>query len=133
MSPDTAMPEALHQMTAEERRTLSGPALRGFLAIASAWQLTLAEQEALLGSAALALRRGEDEDIGADGLTRISYVLGIYKALHTLFADPARADRWIRRPNRAPLFNGSSAFAFISDGDLAKLQALRSYLDSEIS
>jgi hypothetical protein len=133
MHADTATPETIHRMTAEERRTLSGPALRGFRGIASGWQLTLQEQEALLGSEGPALLRGKDEDIGADALARISYVLGIYKVLHTLFVVPEQADRWIRAPNAAPLLDGNTALAFIADGDLGKLQALRRYLDCEMS
>ncbi len=35
---------------------------------------------------------------------RISYVLGIYKALQMLLPDAAVADAWIKRPDTAPLF-----------------------------
>ena len=40
---------------------------------------------------------------------RISYVLGIYRALQILLPEPERADAWVRRPNDAVPFGGRSA------------------------
>ena len=44
-----------------------------------------------------------------DVIERISYILGIYKALHILFPDDAQADEWVKRPNGGSLFGGRSA------------------------
>lgn len=67
----------------------------------------------------------------ADVLERISYILGIYKALHLLFADRAQADGWVRRPNAALMFGGRSALERMLAGDVADLHAVRQYLDAQ--
>jgi hypothetical protein len=64
-------------------------------------------------------------------LERISYVLGIYKALQILLPDPARADAWVRASNGAPLFAGRSALERMLAGNVSDLYAVRSYLDAE--
>jgi hypothetical protein len=66
-----------------------------------------------------------------DVLERISYVLGIYKALQILFPDPARADAWVRRPNDAPPFGGRSALERMLSGNVGDLYLVRQYLDAE--
>jgi hypothetical protein len=63
-----------------------------------------------------------------DTLRRISYVLGIYKAIQILFQDPGMADRWIREPNR--FFAGKSALDRMLAGDVADLYVVREYLDA---
>ncbi|MGH7505661.1 MAG: MbcA/ParS/Xre antitoxin family protein, partial [Longimicrobiales bacterium] len=73
---------------------------------------------------------------GADQLTRdtferISYILGIYKALQVLLPDAAAADEWVRRPNLAPLFAGSSALDRMLSGNVADLYLVRQYLDAQ--
>ena len=66
-----------------------------------------------------------------DALERISCVLGIYKALHILFVEPAQADGWIKRANLATLFDGGSALDRMLGGQVADLSAVRQYLDSQ--
>ena len=67
-----------------------------------------------------------------DTLERISYVLGIYRALQILLPDPERADVWVRRPNDAPLFGGASALDRMLGGQVADLFVVRQYLDAEL-
>ena len=64
-------------------------------------------------------------------LERISYVLGIYKALQILIPDEARADAWIATPNTAPLFGGHSALERMLGGNVGDLYAVRQYLDAQ--
>ena len=64
-----------------------------------------------------------------DSLTRISLVLGIYKALHILYPEPAFADRWMQMPNSNPLFGGRTPLAFVLDAGLDGLFQLRRLLD----
>ncbi|KFN45476.1 hypothetical protein N790_02380 [Arenimonas malthae CC-JY-1] len=66
-----------------------------------------------------------------DVLERISYVLGIYQALHVLFVVPAQADEWIKRANAAALFAGGSALDRMLGGQMSDLSAVRQYLDSQ--
>ena len=118
---------------------LAGPALRTFLRIAEAWGLTVPEQLRLLGDPPRstfykwreASLGGDSPRVPRDVLERISYVLGIYKALQILFPDPARADAWVRRPNDAPLFGGRAALDVMLSGNVADLFVVRRYLDGE--
>ena len=115
------------------RRRLSAPALRAFFNITRAWQLGVDEERGLLGwppaSTFHKYKSGDAGVLGFDALTRISLVLGIYKALHILYPDPALADRWIRMPNANALFGGRTPLAFGVDAGIDGLLQLRRLLD----
>ena len=115
--------------------TLSAPALRAFFRIAAAWQLSSAQQRVLLGnppsSTFFKWKKQGDGTLTRDALERISYVLGIYKALQILLPDAARADRWVSEPNAAPLFGGRSALERMLGGNVADLFIVRQYLDAQ--
>jgi Protein of unknown function (DUF2384) len=117
------------------QRNLSGPALRAFFNIASAWNLNAKQQRTLLGnppsSTFFKWKRDMGGSVSRDVLERISYVLGIYKALQILFPDTERADGWISRPNTAPLFGGHSALDRMLAGNVSDLYAVRQYLDAQ--
>ena len=66
-----------------------------------------------------------------DTLERISYVLGIYKALQILLPDAARADAWVRQPNSAGPFGGRSALERMMGGNVGDLFVVRQYLDAQ--
>ena len=66
-----------------------------------------------------------------DALERISYILGIYKALQILLPDEKAADQWVKRPNTAPLFGGRSALDRMMSGQVADLFVVRQYLDAQ--
>ena len=66
-----------------------------------------------------------------DTLERISYVLGIYKALQILLPDGKAADAWIKKPNSAPLFRGKSALDRMLSGQVSDLFVVRQYLDAQ--
>ena len=114
---------------------LGGPALRAFFAIADRWHLRIADQRRLLGeppeSTFYKWKRQREAQLGRDVIERISYVLGIYKALQLLFPDPVRADAWIRKPNTAEPFGGGSALARMLSGQVADLFVVRQYLDAQ--
>lgn len=114
---------------------MAGPALRGFFNLADRWRLRVGEQRRLLGdppeSTFYKWKRERDGSLGRDTLERISYLLGIYKALAILFPDPARADAWLRKPNTAPTFGGRSALDRMLSGNVADLFVVRQYLDAQ--
>ena len=129
-----ALPEvAAVRQSPEVRRRLSGPGIRTFFNIASAWHLSGDEQRGLLGwPAASTFYKYRAGDIGVlsfDTLTRLSLVLGIYKALHVLYPDAALADRWVRLPNAHPMFGGRPALALMTDGGMDGLYQVRRLLD----
>jgi hypothetical protein len=132
---DLAMGVHASLAAAIDRRNLSGPALRTFFRIAELWGLSVDEQMTLLGVTARStfFKWKKDQSIALpkDTLERISYILGIYKALQILLPDQRAADSWIRRPNEAPLFAGRSALARMLSGQVADLFVVRQYLDAQ--
>ncbi len=129
------MPGPTASAPAIDRKALSGPALRTFFRIAEAWGLSVEEQMTLLGLTARSTffkwKKSADALLPKDTLERISYILGVYKALQILLPDPAAADAWVRRPNKAPLFGGRSALDRMLSGQVADLFLVRQYLDAE--
>src|SRR4051794_38270235 len=81
-------------------RDLAGAGLRTFFRIADAWTLSAEEARGLLGSPPrstfFAWKKQPPPSLPRDVLERISYVLGIYKALQILLPDTAAADNWVR-------------------------------------
>jgi hypothetical protein len=118
----------------EVRKTMSGPAMRSFLNIAERWKLSVDEQRGLLGwpagSTFHKYKRGDVGTLSYDTLTRISLVLGIFKALHILYPDAALADRWVKLPNSNPLFVGNAPLEFVTKGSIDALFSLRRLLDA---
>lgn len=116
--------------------SLLGPALRTFFKLAEEWQLSEYEQCTLLGQPVSfelkAWQRGEIASANDETLHRISYLLGIYKAINLLLQDPARASDWLRAPNDAPFFGGKSALDKMLKGDIADLSTVRAYLDAQL-
>jgi Protein of unknown function (DUF2384) len=95
---------------ARERERLSPSALRAFVNITARWGLNEAQARGLLGGVASSTfhawkTRPKGRKLDQDTLTRISLVIGIYKALQIYFGKPW-ADRWILLENRGPLFAG---------------------------
>lgn len=120
---------------AKGSKDLSGPALRSFFRIADLWRLSNEEQMALLGepgrSTFFKWRKEQTGSLSRDTLERISYVLGIYKALQILLPNGAAADEWVKRPNTAPLFGGRSALERMLSGQVTDLFVVRQYLDAQ--
>ena len=118
-----------------EYSATGGAALRAFTNIAEAWSLSVAEQLKLLGLASRSTffkwRRERAPRLPQDTLERLSYLLGIYKALQILLPDARAADQWVRKPNDAPLFGGRSALERMLSGQVADLYVVRQYLDAE--
>ena len=116
------------------RRRLSGPALRTFFQIARAWDLSASEERALLGwppaSTFHKYKSGDAGVLSFDTLTRISLVLGIYKALQLLYPDPAFSDRWMRTPNSNALFGGTAPVTLVAGTGLDGLLQIRRLLDA---
>jgi len=115
------------------RRKMSGPAMRTLLNIAQTWQLSNEEVRALLGwppeSTFYKYKGGQVGTLTYDMLMRISIVIGVYKALHILYPEPALADRWVKLPNSNPLFGGRPALALMTDGGMDGLYQVRRLLD----
>lgn len=122
--------------TGIDPQRLSSAALQAFFNLSARWGLSAAQERVLLGSppestffkwkAEKTARR-----LTRDVLDRISYLLGIYKALHMLLPSPRAADDWVKQPNAASLFHGQSALERMLGGSLVDLADVRRFLDAQ--
>ena len=125
----------LRNLKSADRERLAEAGLEGFFAITREWTLNNSQARKLLGdppeSTFFKMKRGDVKKLPKDTLERISYLLGIYKNLHVLLPDAARANEWIHRPNDAPLFGGAPALDKLLRGRVVDLYEVRRYLDGE--
>ena len=116
-----------------ERERLSHSALRGFFRIVDRWKVRDEDARELLGgissSAYYEWKKNPDRVLEADRITRISYLVGIYKALHILYGDKL-ADEWPSLPNTNAIFAGRSPLACMISGGLLAMQTVRKLLDA---
>ncbi len=114
---------------------LGATALTAFFNITAAWDLSADDERLLLGSPARSTFfkwKGEKAArLAPDTLERISYVMGIYKALHILLPTAQAADEWIRKPNSAVPFGGKPALERMRGGRVMDLADVRRYLDAQ--
>ena len=137
--PAAAMPQPdLARFAPENRRRLSAPGFRSFIAVADLWGLNEEQRRLVLGYpsrstyhswAKLAREHGEFT-LDVDTLTRISAVLGIHQALGVLFDSEAAGVDWLRGPHAAPLFGGQPPLALVTAGTQDGLMAVRRFLDA---
>jgi hypothetical protein len=116
-----------------ERERLSRSALMGFFKLAAAWGVRDDDARELLGglssSSYYDWKKNPDRVLEVDRITRISYLLGIYKALHILYGDKL-ADEWVHLPNTNPVFAGRTPLAYMLAGGLIAMQTVRKLLDA---
>jgi hypothetical protein len=116
-----------------ERERLSTPALKAFFNMMARWDVRDEEARALLGGVSngpfYEMKRKPERILDVDRLTRISYLVGIFKALHILHSRKL-ADEWVGLPNRNPIFAGETPLAFMIRGGLPAMQTVRRLLDA---
>jgi hypothetical protein len=133
LKPYETTPAALQTFAAEsDRARLSPVAIKAFLGVAKAWDVSnrdAAELVSVSGSTFDRMKRGEPMALNQDQLTRVSALVGLYKGLHLMFAD-AMADQWPVLPNSGPLFKGASPLAAMKSGGIPKMLDTRRYIDA---
>jgi hypothetical protein len=116
-----------------ERERLSSSALKGFFKLAEAWKVRDEDARELLGglssSAFYEWKKNPNRVLEVDRITRISYLIGIYKSLHILYGDKL-ADEWISLPNSNVIFSGQAPLAYMHAGGLLAMQTVRKLLDA---
>jgi hypothetical protein len=116
-----------------ERERLSPAAIRTFCNIMARWGIRDEDARALLGGMSngpfYEMKKNPDRVLDADRLTRISFLIGIFKALSILYSE-ALADRWIRLPNDNPIFGGETPLAYMMKGGQPAMQTVRRLLDA---
>ncbi len=118
---------------AATRKRLSHAAIEAFFQIVEKWQINNDDAMGLLGGVShgryYALKKTRRGVLTQDELTRISFLIGIYKALNILFGRKL-ADQWMLLPNSNPMFGGASPLSSLIEGGLPAMLQVRRLLDS---
>src|ERR1700722_11962436 len=116
-----------------ERERLSPAAVRAFFNIMTRWNIRDEDARMLLGGMSngpfYELKKNPDRVLDTDRLTRISYLIGIFKALNILHSDKL-ADKWVQLLNSNPIFGGRSPLAYMMKGGQPAMQTVRGLLDA---
>ena len=112
---------------------LSRSAIPSFFKISEAWQLRDESARQLLGGVSngvfYQLKRGQKKTLDQDKLTRISLLLGIFKALNLLYSRKL-ADAWMNLSNSNPMFEGESPLNYLLKGGVPAFLRVRQLLDA---
>ena len=128
-----AAPEPIDISSPEERKRLGPSALKAFFNIVKCWQIRDEDAMRLLGGVAsssyYAMKKSPRRILDADMMLRISYLIGIFKALNILHGK-ALADRWITLANNNPVFRGATPLEYMTRGGIPAIQLVRRLLDA---
>lgn len=125
------------------RQRLSPAAVKGFLSIMEKWKVRDPNARQLLGGMSTgsfyalkkesqsrgAKKDGKHRALDQDTLTRISLLLGIFKALNILYS-PKLADAWMTLPNANPMFRGLTPLAYLMQRGQPGMVHVRQLLDA---
>jgi hypothetical protein len=116
-----------------ERERLSPSAVRAFFNIVRRWSIRDDDAKVLLGGISngpyYEMKKNPDRVLDADRLLRISYLIGIFKALNILYSKKL-AGAWVTLPNSNRIFGGQTPLAYMLDGGLPAMQTVRRLLDA---
>jgi hypothetical protein len=120
----------------DERKRLRGSSLTAFFKIMELWKVRDEDAKLLLGRVSngpfYEMKKNPKEKVlDVDQMYRISYLLGIFKAINILHGQEL-ADRWAQIPNHSPLFHGQKPLQYMIDGGLPSLQDVRRLLEGGI-
>ncbi len=117
----------------ETRKAYSNTAMKAFIRMMDAWDMTVSERCAILGDVPRQTyhkwARGDVSKLSRDQLERIGITLGIYKGLVLLFNDEKGRLRWFKSPNHDYAFRGKSPSERMTEGGMTDLYTVRSYVD----
>ncbi|MDQ6676518.1 MAG: MbcA/ParS/Xre antitoxin family protein [Acidobacteriota bacterium] len=116
-----------------ERERLSPSALKAFFNMAGRWNIRDEDARALLGGVSngpyYTWKKQPERLLDADVLTRISYLIGIFKALNIIYGEKL-ADEWIQLPNSNRIFRGRTPLDYMMRGGVPAMQIVRRLLDA---
>jgi uncharacterized protein (DUF2384 family) len=108
-------------------------AVKAMVRVFKAWRISLADAARLVDVSERTWSRMKDDawagTLTSDQGTRASAIVGVYKGLHLYFGDDL-ADKWVKMPNRGPLFRGASPIDFMTSGGLLAIINVREYVDA---
>lgn len=110
-------------------------ALEFFFNLTEKWRCSAEQQRILLGDIGRTTyhkyKKLPAVRLPGDTMERVSYLMGIHKALRILFSNQEQAVyEWVRKPNTAAPFNGRSALEYMLAGRVIDLADVRRYLDN---
>ncbi len=116
-----------------ERERLSVSALKAFFNLINQWSIRDDDARALLGGISngpyYKWKKDPARLLDVDVLSRISYLIGIFKALHILYGE-ALADEWVSLPNSNRIFGGRTPLDYMKRGGIPAMQIVRRLLDA---
>lgn len=116
-----------------QRERLSPPAVRTFFNLMERWDVRDEDARALLGGvsngAFYQMKKDRDRTLETDRLLRISYLIGIFKALNILYSEKL-ADAWMQLENKNRIFGGQAPLAYVIKGGAPAMQTVRRLLDA---
>jgi hypothetical protein len=130
--PALALPDL---SSAEERRRLTAAGLKAFFKIVQHWDVVDEDARELLGGVSNGTYyqwKGNPRaarTLDSDKLTRISYLIGIYKSLNILYSQRL-ANQWIKLANTNPIFGGVAPLEYILRGGTPAMDTVRRLLDA---
>jgi uncharacterized protein (DUF2384 family) len=124
-SPDLSDPKT--------RARLSPAAIAAFLKIVDLCGIRNEDAMALLGGMSNGkfheLKKSQRATLSQDELTRISYLIGIFKSLNILFSAKL-ANQWVQLPNTNPMFKGAAPIQVMVRLGMPAMMETRRLLDT---
>jgi hypothetical protein len=112
------------------RRSLGPTALEFFIRIMHVWQVPIIESRQLLGVAqGTRIENLKLGKLSEEQFLRISYLIGIYQALHICRGEKL-ADRWVGCRNTNVMFAGRSPLEYMARGGLDAMSNVRRLVDA---
>jgi len=116
-----------------DRRRLTPPALKALVRLMAAWHVSKEQAAALVGVSPSTwdrIRQGRwQQTLTQDQFMRVSALIGIYKALHLLFADDL-ADQWPTLRNKGPVFDNLTPVEAMIEGGIPQMLEVRAHVDA---
>ena len=118
----------------EVRKRLSASSLILFFKMMKLWKVRDEDAKLLLGGISngpfYEMKKSPDGKVlDIDQMFRMSYLLGIFKAINILHGEEL-ADEWVRLPNSNALFAGKAPLEYMIAGGLPAMQNVRRLLDA---
>ena len=116
-----------------ERERLSPVGLKAFFKMMEHWRVRDEDARSLLGGITngpfYEMKKNYARVLNPDVLTRISYLVGIYRALRILYGTKL-ANEWISLPNDNVIFGGRAPLDYMVSGGIPAMQIVRRLLDA---
>jgi uncharacterized protein (DUF2384 family) len=115
------------------RKKLSPAAIQALFRLSEKWGLKNEDAMGLLGGISngryYELKKSRKGVLTQDELTRVSLLIGIFKALNILFSEKL-ANQWISRPNSNAMFKNAPPLAFLIEAGIPGMLHVRRLLDA---